>query len=203
MFRKNYGLLCCCIVASVAAWSAKGADARRQTAKEFVRTSGGAPDTAPVLREFLGNDQLPKTSSESLAGQQVTLPDSLKGHVSVVIVGFTKGSQDAVKAWDTRARKQLAGGIEVYQVAVLEDAPSFVRGMIKHGMKSGTPADRQGHFFVVVKGEAELKKATAYSQADDPYVLLLDASGEIRWRTHGAVSDAALKELNEKANSLK
>ncbi len=33
--------------------SAKGADARRQTAKELVRTSGGAADTAPVLREFL------------------------------------------------------------------------------------------------------------------------------------------------------
>ena len=33
--------------------SAKGAAARRQTAKELSDTSGGAPDTAPVLREFL------------------------------------------------------------------------------------------------------------------------------------------------------
>ena len=27
------------------------------------------------------------------------LPDSLKGHAAVVIVGFSKGSQEAVKAW--------------------------------------------------------------------------------------------------------
>jgi hypothetical protein len=33
--------------------SAKGADARRQTAKKLARSLGGALDTAAVLREFL------------------------------------------------------------------------------------------------------------------------------------------------------
>jgi ribosome maturation factor RimP len=33
--------------------SAKGADARRQTPKGKANSSGGAPDTAPVLRDFL------------------------------------------------------------------------------------------------------------------------------------------------------
>jgi len=148
------------------------------------------------------SEQIPKTASESLDGQQVTLPDSIKGHASVVIVGFSKSSQDAVKQWDARARKQL-GSTDVYQVAVLEDAPSFVRGMIKHAMKGATPADRQSHFLVVVKGEAELKKAAAFSQADEPYVLVLDEKGEIRWRTHGSVTDSALKELVEKIQQLK
>ncbi len=147
-------------------------------------------------------EQLPKTASESLAGQAVTLPDSIEGHASVVIVGFSKSSQDAVKEWDTRARKQL-GGTDVYQVAVLEDAPSFVRGMIKHAMKGSTPADRQSHFLVVVKGEAELKKAAAFAEADEPYVLLLDGKGEIRWRTHGSVTDSALKELADKVQGLR
>jgi hypothetical protein len=35
--------------------SAKGADARRQTAKELAKDLGGAPDTAPLLREFLNS----------------------------------------------------------------------------------------------------------------------------------------------------
>lgn len=146
--------------------------------------------------------QIPKTASESLAGDAVTLPDSIRGHASVVVVGFSKSSQDAVKAWDAGARKRL-GATDVYQVAVLESAPSFVRGMIKHAMKGATPADRQGHFLVVVKGEAELKKATGFDQADEPYVLLLDGTGEIRWRTHGAVSDEALRELADQVQRLK
>jgi predicted dehydrogenase len=37
--------------------SAKGADARRQTAKELRGSSGGAPDTAPVLRGFLNRPE--------------------------------------------------------------------------------------------------------------------------------------------------
>lgn len=149
------------------------------------------------------SEQLPKTAAESLAGQAVMLPDSLKGHASVVIVGFTKNSQDAVKEWDKGARKQLGNGFDVYQVAVLEDAPSFVRGMIKHAMKGATPASRQGNFLVVVKGETELKKAAAYSEADAPYVFLMDGTGEIRWRTRGAVSDAVLKELSDQVKGLK
>jgi hypothetical protein len=146
-------------------------------------------------------EQLPKTAGESLAGQQVLLPDF--GHASVVIVGFSKNSESAAKDWGTRVRKQLGDAFEVYQVAVLEDAPSFIRGVIKHSMKGSTPPDRQSHFLVVVKGEAELKKATAYSEADTAYLLLLDSAGEIRWRTHGAANDAALRELSDKAQGLK
>jgi hypothetical protein len=148
-------------------------------------------------------EQLPKTAAESLAGQSLTLPDLFKGHASVVIVGFSKNSESAAKEWGTRVRKQLGDAFEVYQVAVLEDAPSFIRGAITHSMKSSTPADRQSHFLVVVKGEAELKKAAAYSEADTAYLLLLDSAGEIRWRAHGAANDAALKELSDKVQGLK
>jgi hypothetical protein len=31
----------------------------------------------------------------------------------------------------------------------------------------------------------------------------LDSAGEIRWRTHGALNDTALKELSEKVQGLK
>jgi len=148
-------------------------------------------------------EQMPKTAGESLAGQQVMLPDSVKGHSSVVIVGFSKSSQNRVKDWNTRARKELGDSFNVYQVAVLEDAPRLVRGMITHAMKGSTPAARQDHFLVVVKGEPELKKAAGFSESDDAYVLLLDGAGEIRWRTHGAVNDAALQNLRTQADNLK
>jgi len=148
------------------------------------------------------SEQLPKTASTSLAGEQVVLPDSIKRHLSVVIVGFSKSSQTEVKEWEARARKQLGEKLDVYQVAVLEDAPRFVRGMIAHAMKGSTPAAKQDHFLVVVKGEAELKKAAAFSAADEAYVFLLDKDGEIRWRAHGAVNDAALKGLSERAQVL-
>jgi hypothetical protein len=148
-------------------------------------------------------EPLPKTASESLAGQQIMLPDALKGRPAVVIVGFSKSSQNRVKEWDSQARKELGEAFDVYQVAVLEDAPRFVRGMITHAMKGATPADRQDHFLIVVRGEAELKKAAVFAESDDAYVLLLDDTGDVRWRTHGAVSDAALRALHEQVEKLK
>jgi hypothetical protein len=149
------------------------------------------------------SEPLPKTPSESLAGRQMMLPDSLKGHPAVVIVGFSKSSQTRVKEWDTQVRKRLGEAFDVYQVAVLEDAPRFVRGMITHAMKGSIPADRQDHFLIVVKGETELKNAAAFAESDDAYVLLLNGTGDVRWRTHGAVSDAALRELQEQVEKLK
>ena len=149
------------------------------------------------------SEQLPKTASESLAGQQVMLPDALKGHTTVVMVGFSKSSENNSKDWGARARKELGETFDIYQVAVLEDAPRFVRGMITHAMRGSTPEARQNHFLIVVKGEAELKKAAGFSEADDAYVLLLDGAGEIRWRTHGVVSDAALKELRQQVGKVK
>jgi len=41
--------------AAVPLESAKGADARRRAAEKLLCSSGDAPDTAPVLREFLQN----------------------------------------------------------------------------------------------------------------------------------------------------
>jgi hypothetical protein len=155
------------------------------------------------LLPYAGGEQMPNIASESLTGRQMMLPDSLKGRPAVVIVGFSKSSQTRVKEWDSQARKQLGAAFDVYQVAVLEDAPRFVRGMITHAMKGSTPADRQDHFLIVVQGEAELKKAVAFSESDDAYVLLLDGTGDVRWRAHGAVSDAAFRELEEQVEKLK
>lgn len=131
------------------------------------------------------------------------LPESLKGRAAVLIVGFSKSSQNAVKEWDTRARKELGDGFDVYQVAVLEDAPRFVRGMIVHAMKGSTPVARQDHFLVVVKGEADLKKVADFTAGDDPYLLLLDDHGDIRWRTHGTANDERLRELVGETRKLK
>lgn len=74
--------------------------------------------------------------------------------------------------------------------------------MAVHGMKSGVPEDQRGRFIVVYRDEKELKAAAGFEQANDAYVLLLDKDGVIRWRTHGAVTDAAAEELKARASPL-
>jgi hypothetical protein len=92
--------------------------------------------------------------------------------------------------------------VVVYSIAVLEDAPRLVRGMAVHGIKSGVPARQHDHFVIVYHGESDLKRVTRFLRSEEAYILLLDAKGEIQWRSHGPVSDAAFKELTDRVRFI-
>jgi formylglycine-generating enzyme required for sulfatase activity len=72
--------------------SAKGADASRQTAEQLVRTSGGEPDAAPVLREFAttGAEGQILVTHYADAG---TLSDALDKHANAVLTTLSEAAQ--------------------------------------------------------------------------------------------------------------
>lgn len=143
-------------------------------------------------------DRFPAVQGENLLNQKITLPEAASGHAAVIVIGFSHSSNREVKAWSDRLQHDLP----VYSIAVLEEAPRLVRGMAVHGMKSGVPQDQRGHFIVVYRDERELKAVAGVDAPNDAYVLLLDKDGAIRWRTHGAVTDAAVEELKSHAAPL-
>lgn len=140
---------------------------------------------------------MPKVTGTSLSGNQVQLPDAAKGHPALIIVGFSHDSQAQTKQWDIQAHKQFSAPpkLEIYAIAVLQDAPRFVRGMIVHSMKGSVPSDEHDHYLTVVEGENDLKGAAKFEKADEAYLLLIDANGEIQWRGHGPSTDAAAADL--------
>ena len=132
--------------------------------------------------------QFPSIEGQNLREHRVKLPD---GKPSVVVMGFTHGSQTQTKAWTQRIGTQLP----LYSIAVLEDVPRLVRGMASHGIKSGVPENQRERFLLVYHNEKELKEAAGFSTPDDAYVLLVDSTGAIRWKLHGPVTDAAMEQL--------
>lgn len=138
--------------------------------------------------------QFPTIEGQNLNGGKVKLPD---GKAAVLVMGFTHASQSQTKAWNQRIGTQFPS----YSIAVLEDVPRLVRGMVTHGIKSGTPPERRDRFLLVYHGEKELKEAAGFSTPDDAYVLLMDALGAIRWKFHGPVTDQAFDQLKTQAGS--
>ncbi|HWC95181.1 MAG TPA: hypothetical protein VG456_00490 [Candidatus Sulfopaludibacter sp.] len=132
--------------------------------------------------------QFPAIEGQSLTDHKVKLPD---GSAEVLVIGFTHASQNQTKAWSQR----LTGAFDTWSIAVLEDVPRLVRGMASHGIKSGVPENQRDHFLLVYHGEKEMKQAAGFSTPDDAYILVLDKTGAIRWKFHGALTDAALGEL--------
>jgi len=143
-------------------------------------------------------DVFPSTAGENLLGKRISLPEASAGHVAAVVIGFTHASNSQVREWSGRLQRELP----TYTIAVLEDAPRLVRGMATAGIRSGIPRDQRDHFLIVTRGEKALKEAVGFDRPDDPYVALIDASGTIRWRAHGAPSETLLKQLREQATRL-
>ena len=140
---------------------------------------------------------LPKMQAESLSGHEVVLPLATAGHPAVIVIGFSHSSSKTMEHWDREIGAQVTAkpGVPLYNVAVIQDAPKFVRGMITHSIKALVPAAGQDRFLTVVQGEEELKKAVNFSSVADVYVLVLDASGNIVFNTHGEPSETAKKQL--------
>jgi hypothetical protein len=75
--------------------------------------------------------------------------------------------------------------VACYQVAVLEEVPSFFRGMVVGGMKHGTPAADRGSFATVFENEAAWKQTFAFNAPNDAYLGLFDKRGKLLWHMSG------------------
>jgi len=77
-----------------------------------------------------------------------------------------------------------------------------VRGMIKGGMRRGTPPNEQDQFVLLFQGSADWKKFVGFATSDEAYLLLLNANGDVKWRGHGVLSEAGYTPLGEAAKKL-
>lgn len=137
--------------------------------------------------------ELPKVNADTLAGGKIVLPDAVLGHPSIFNLGFSRAGGDATGRWGPELKKQLASNrdLHFYSVAILQDAPKMVRGMIRHGMRGSTPKNEQDSFILIYEDEDTWKKFADFSNSDDAYIVLVDPQGKILARVHGKAPDNA------------
>jgi hypothetical protein len=143
-------------------------------------------------------DSFPSIEGENLLGKKLAFPEAAKGKPAVIVIGFTHASQTQTKAWGIK----LAPEFPVYSIAVLEDVPRLVRGIVSGGIKRGIPQNQRERFLLVYHGEKELKQAVRFQQPDDAYLAVIDRDGAIRWRFHGPVTDSTVQELRAQWTAL-
>jgi ATP10 protein len=146
------------------------------------------------------SESLPRLEGETLSKKPIVLPDEAHAKIALLVIGFSKKGGQATGVWERQFKNDFGSDqrYAVYPVAVLEDVPRFVRGMVTSGIRSGSPPGERDHFVTLFHGEQDLKRLVTYSAPDDAYILLLDPTGEIRWRGHGLFNDkdyAALKNV--------
>jgi hypothetical protein len=144
---------------------------------------------APVLAGQ-GSVPLPATHGKSVSGKGVTLPASDRPY-TLIVAGFTKSSSAPVKAWWEKAQGLCASQpmVACFRVAVLEDVPGFIRGMVVGGIRRDLPPAQQDTFVTVFENESAWKQAFGFSVTDDAYLGLFDSAGKPLW--HASGSEAA------------
>lgn len=133
---------------------------------------------------------LPGTAGETLSGKRIVLADAMHGHPAILIAGFSKAGGDGCAALAKAVQSDPAlAGVPVYSMAMLEHAPGFVRGMIKSSMRKGVTADEQNHYVILTQDDSLWRSYFGVANDKDPYVVLLDAKGNVLWHGHGAAKD--------------
>jgi hypothetical protein len=135
---------------------------------------------------------LPHTEAETLTGKKIVLPDALNGHPAIVVIGFTKRSQSQTTAWSTQLTKDYGTEprLQRYSIAVLDDVPGFIRGMVISGIRRGVPKEQQDIFLILTHDAKPWRDLAAISNADDAYVILFDSTAHVVAQTHGSVEAA-------------
>jgi hypothetical protein len=152
---------------------------------------------APGGTQPPGAGRIPAVHGTVLSGEQVDLPDALKGKVGVLVVGFSQASRGQVTDWGKRLATDYRGSESVvyYEMPVLAGVPRLLRGYVLKKISEDVPDRAKARFLPVYGQEAEWKAAAEFGKADVAYVLVVDGAGAVRWHGSGGADDALYAEV--------
>ena len=145
---------------------------------------------------------IPSLNAPALDGHFVALPRDLPA-ATILIVGFSRHSESETTTWEKQVRTTLPH-TNYYDMAFIADAPAFVRPMITKLIRNKVPDFVHPHFLVLSADEGAWKNICEYDRAapDAAYVLLVDHTGNVIWKSHAAYSADSLSTLRLKADAL-
>jgi ATP10 protein len=149
----------------------------------------------------VGQDSMrvPATHGTTLTGRLIALPDTLKGHVNILVLGFSHASQEQVANWGRLIAADYGKSTEIsyFELPILASVPRMVRNFVVKRMESSVPFDERDHYIPVLEGEPAWRAVAHYDKPDDAYVLLVDSKGLVLWQMEGEATNAAYSNFKQ------
>jgi len=148
--------------------------------------------------------RLPALKGDLLSGKPGVLPDLAAGHTALITLGFTYDSRSQVEAWATKFRSRYGSrpDVTLFEVPMMGSAARLGRWFIDSGMRKNTPPALHDYVMTVYGSNDDWKARVGFSARDDAYLVLIDATGVVRWLAHGPVGDSRLEQLFALVDSL-
>ena len=144
-----------------------------------------ACSTSPIKTpDNLVNKVFPTVQGKSLADEAITIPDSYRGKVTVLLIGYQQKTQFDIDRWILGI---LQADIPVTIVEVPTIAgmmPQMVQGFIDNGMRSGIPKNDWASVVTVYEDAGKIIQALGNERPQSARVVLLDKQGQIVWTSN-------------------
>jgi hypothetical protein len=142
-------------------------------------------------------EQLPRTQTKTLDGKEVVFPKNVNGKPLVLLVGFSHKSSGDLTEWNRLCTQRYWTDmrLEYYELADLQGLPFLVKPMVLHGIRRAVPAGERSHFAPFYESEVEWKQLMQYSDPENIYVVVADATGKVAWKTKGPATSGKCKDL--------
>ena len=150
---------------------------------------GTAIASAQTLRP---GTTIPPIKGTTLEDQAIILPDAVRGKVTLLIITFSKTAGEVGRGWSDPFFKDYPQDdrITSYAIAMLEDVPSLLRGMVRGGIKRGVPSSMRRRFLTVNQDENQWKQYVGLKNDKEPYLVLFDDKSQMQWIHHGVFDPA-------------
>ncbi len=139
-----------------------------------------ACSSVPPNRNPVG-EWFPTVRGESLDGDEYTLPDDLRGDMTLLLIGYVQKAQFDADRW-MLGLLQAEVPVRVREVPAIDSRiASLFANSIDGGMRSGIPSEDWGSVITVYGDAGKIARFTGREKPRNMRVVLLDAEGRVVW----------------------
>lgn len=147
----------------------------------------------------------PTVQGESLSGRPMALPKDFEGKVNLIIVAFQREQQLLVNSW-TPVIQQLEKKypeLHSYELPTISTGYKPMKWIIDNGMRSGIKdAKARDHTITLYTNTRKFREDLGLATDATIYVMLVDSSGAVRWKTEGSMTPLGATQLNAAVEQL-
>lgn len=158
--------------------------------------------TAVVTPHNLTDKSFPQVRGQSLAKEQILLPDHYKGKATVFLVGYQQRAQFDIDRWILGL---LQADIQVQIVELPTIAgmmPQMVQSFIDNGMRSGIPKEDWASVVTIYEDADKIINSIGNERPQSAHVVLVDQASKIVWSSNQGYSAGQILQLKELVEKL-
>jgi hypothetical protein len=163
----------------------------------------GAGENSKIISN--GTNNFPSISGIDLHGKKQQLPTAFSGEYNIIAIGFEREHQEPIDTWINYFNKNnfLSDKIKFYEVPLIYELSKFSRTWVNNGMRFGIPSNEARQRTITVYTNRQEFTKILQMKEDRIYILVLNKSGKILWRTEGYASVSNTKSIEEFFKKIK